>query len=199
MYTGAAFYGRLPLFLSLNRFTESLKFVPGGQIDITAKNQYNLSYNVRLFGGEIPMDQKTAAEELLQMLTQLTHQPELESTEQLARGEGALLWYLLRGHDGATAGEIRDAMEVGSGRVANALKSLVSKGFVTRAASESDGRVVRVYLTQEGRAFILARYQRTIQWITRLMEALGEEDSRLALRLSHRLLEISAQLRQAPQ
>lgn len=142
------------------------------------------------------MDQKREAEELLQVLTQLTHHPELESPEQLARGEGALLRYLALRHDGATAGELRDAMGVGSGRVANALKSLEAKGLITRSPSEEDGRVVLVYLTQAGRAYIMERYRRLLSWTTMLMEELGEEDSREVLRLAHRLLEATDRLRQ---
>lgn len=142
------------------------------------------------------MDQKREAEELLQVLTQLTHHPELESPEQLARGEGALLRYLALRHDGATAGELRDAMGVGSGRVANALKSLEAKGLITRSPSEEDGRVVLVYLTQAGRAYIMERYRRLLGWTTMLMEELGEEDSQEVLRLAHRLLEATDRLRQ---
>ena len=142
------------------------------------------------------MDQKREAEELLQVLTQLTHHPELESPEQLARGEGALLRYLALRHDGATAGELRDAMGVGSGRVANALTSLAAKALITRSPSEEDGRVVLVYLTQAGRAYIMERYRRLLGWTTMLMEELGEEDSREVLRLAHRLLEATDRLRQ---
>lgn len=142
------------------------------------------------------MDQKRDAEELLHVLTLLTHHPELESPEQLARGEGALLRYLALRHDGATAGELRDAMGVGSGRVANALKSLEAKRLITRSPSEEDGRVVLVYLTQAGRAFIMERYRRLLGWTTLLMEELGEEDSREVLRLAHRLLQATDRLRQ---
>lgn len=142
------------------------------------------------------MDQTQEAEELLQVLTRLTHHPELESPEQLARGEGALLRYLALGHDGATAGELRDAMGVGSGRVANALKSLEAKGLITRSPSQEDGRVVLVYLTQAGRTYIMERYRRLLGWTTMLMEELGEEDSREVLRLAHRLLEATDRLRQ---
>lgn len=142
------------------------------------------------------MDQKSEAEELLQVLTKLTHHPELESQEQLARGEGALLRYLALRHDGATAGELRDVLSVGSGRVANALKNLESKGFITRSPSAADGRVVLVYLTQQGREFIMERYQRLLRWTTLLMEELGQEDSKEVLRLARRLLEATDQLRQ---
>lgn len=142
------------------------------------------------------MDQKSEAEELLQVLTKLTHHPELESPEQLARGEGALLRYLALRHNGATAGELRDAMSVGSGRVANALKSLEAKGLITRSPSESDGRVVQVHLTRAGRDYIMERYQRLLRWTTLLMEELGEQDSKEVLRLVRRLLEATERIRQ---
>lgn len=142
------------------------------------------------------MDQRKEAEELLQLLTQLSHHPEMESTEQLARGEGALLKYLAMRHNGATAGELRDFLTVGSGRVANALKNLEAKGLIVRTPSDSDGRVVQVYLTQAGRDYILDRYNRLVNWTIRLMQELGEEDSREALRLFRKLLQAGDRLRQ---
>ena len=136
------------------------------------------------------MDQKSEAEELLRAITQLTHHPELEPTEQLARGEGALLWYLAKGHDGATAGALREVLAVGSGRVANVLK------LITRVPSDADGRVVQVYLTHAGRNYILERHNHLVNWTMRLMEELGEEDSRQTLHLLRKLLQASDRIRQ---
>lgn len=142
------------------------------------------------------MDQKSEAEELLRALTQLTHHPELEPTEQLARGEGALLWYLAKGHDGATAGALREVLAVGSGRVANVLKSLEAKELITRVPSDADGRVVQVYLTHAGRNYILERHNHLVNWTMRLMEELGEEDSRQTLHMLRKLLQASDRIRQ---
>lgn len=134
------------------------------------------------------MDRQSQAEELIQLLITLAHLPEHERTEQMARGEGALLIYLALRHDGATAGELRAALDVGSGRVANALKNLEAKGLVIRTPSAADGRVVQVFLTQLGRDRILQRYQLLLQRTHRLLEELGEEDSAAFLRLTRKVI-----------
>ncbi|MCD7753867.1 MAG: winged helix DNA-binding protein [Clostridiales bacterium] len=96
------------------------------------------------------MDAQAQAEELIQLVTQSMHGMAQERAEQVTRGEGAMLRYLATQHDGATAGELREALEVGSGRVSNALKNLEGKGMIMRVSSARDGRVVQVYLTEQG-------------------------------------------------
>lgn len=142
------------------------------------------------------MDCQSKAEELIDLLIQLTHMPEHDNAEQVARGEGALLAHLALRHDGATAGELRTALDVGSSRVANALKNLEAKGLVIRASSEEDGRVVEVYLTPLGRQYILSRYQLLCQQADRVVELMGEADTSEFLRLSHKLMRTIQQLHQ---
>lgn len=134
------------------------------------------------------MDRQSQAEELIQLLIQLAHHLEHENAEQVTRGEGALLTYLALRHNGATAGELRNALDVGSGRIANALKSLEAKGLIVRTPSTTDGRVVQVFLTPRGREHILERYHLLIQRTNRLLEELGEEDSVNFLYLIKKLL-----------
>ena len=138
------------------------------------------------------MSQEPLAEELVELIFQLSHKPDLEHTQLVTRGEGALLTYLALNHNGATSGELRDALDVGSGRVANALKNLEAKQLVTRTRSATDGRVVRVYLTPRGQELILERYHRLLSRMEGLIQALGEEDSRELLRLTRRIIALSA-------
>ncbi len=142
------------------------------------------------------MKSQTSAEELIDLLIQLTHIPAHDNAEQVARGEGALLAHLALRHNGASAGELRTALDVGSSRVANALKSLESKGLVTRSNSETDGRVVQVFLTPLGRKYILNRYQLLCQQANRLVEAMGETDTAEFLRLSRKLVNTIHELHQ---
>ena len=138
------------------------------------------------------MSQESLSEELVQMIIQLSHKPDLEHTQLVTRGEGALLAYLALDHNGATSGELRGALEVGSGRVANALKNLETKQLITRTRSATDGRVVRVYLTPLGKDLILARYHRLLSRMEELVQLLGEEDSRELLRLTRKIIALSA-------
>lgn len=145
------------------------------------------------------MKSQTSAEELIDLLIQLTHIPAHDNAEQVARGEGALLAHLALRHNGASAGELRTALDVGSSRVANALKSLESKGLVTRSNSENDGRVVQVFLTPLGRKYILSRYQLLCQQADRVVEAMGETDTAEFLRLSRKLVNTIHELHQQQQ
>lgn len=67
-----------------------------------------------------------------------------------AFGEGAMMMYLFR-HGSATAGDISDFLRVGSGRVANLLKTSEKKGIIKRSRDGTDGRKVIVSLTEKGR------------------------------------------------
>jgi MarR family transcriptional regulator, organic hydroperoxide resistance regulator len=144
------------------------------------------------------MPTQSSAEELIDLLIQLTHIPAHDNAEQVARGEGALLAHLALRHDGASAGELRTALDVGSSRVANALKNLEAKGLITRENSEEDGRVVQVFLTPLGRQYILSRYQQLRQQAGRVVEAMGEDDTAEFLRLSRKLVCTIQQLHQQP-
>lgn len=143
------------------------------------------------------MDAQAQAEELIQLVTQSMHGLVQEHAEQVTRGEGTLLSYLAMKHDGATAGELREAMEVGSGRVSNALKNLEGKGLVMRVSSARDGRVVQVYLTERGRAVITARYQRLLRQVSELLEGVGENDCAELLRLTRKVIDLSKKRREA--
>ncbi|MCC8182357.1 MAG: winged helix DNA-binding protein [Clostridiales bacterium] len=142
------------------------------------------------------MDAQTRAEELIQMVTQSMHAMVQAHAEQVTRGEGALLSYLATKHDGASAGELREALEVGSGRVSNALKNLENKGLVMRVPSARDGRVVLVYLTEQGRTVITAKYERLLRRVSELLEDIGEDDSAELLRLTRKVIDQSQKQRE---
>ena len=140
------------------------------------------------------MPRQTEAEELIRLMRELGQLSEHEDTKLTTRGESALLTNLALGHNGATAGELRQALEVGSSRVANALKHLEAQGLIHRAASEEDGRVVQVFLTQKGRDFITKRYQRLLHRVNLVLDELGDEDSAEYLRLTRKLIQAMAKV-----
>ena len=135
------------------------------------------------------MTRQAEAEELIRLMRELNHLSEHEDTKLTTRGEGALLAHLARQHNGATAGELRQALEVGSSRVANALKHLESQGLIRRAPSEEDGRVVQVFLTEQGMDCINERYHRLLHRVNLVLDEMGEEDSAEFLRLTRKLIQ----------
>ncbi len=133
------------------------------------------------------MDNQVAAAELVHFMFLHAHQPAIETASQVARGEGALLSYLVLHHDGATPGELREALFVGSGRIANALKHLETKQLIVRKPSEEDRRVVRVFLTPAGQAYIKEKYHRLIGHLTSAFASLNDEDVADLLRVARKL------------
>lgn len=135
------------------------------------------------------MAQQTQAEDLICVLRELHQLSEHEDTKLTTRGESALLTHLALYHDGATAGELRRTLEVGSSRIANALKHLESRQFVRRCPSEKDGRVVQVYITPQGRNYIIDRYQQLLRRVNLVLDELGEAETIQLLQSVHKLLQ----------
>lgn len=90
---------------------------------------------------------------------------------------------------GTLAGELARSMGLTSGRIANILKQLETKGYVVRSSGTSDRRRVYVELTEAGRTHIEEVYQGNLRDIERHLEKLGEEDAREYIRILGRLLE----------
>ena len=141
------------------------------------------------------MEIQMYCEQLIQYMAQI-HSPVLNTADRLAHGEGALLIYLAFRHDGATAGELRSWLDVGSGRVANALKSLEGKELIRRVHADRDGRVVAGCITEAGRELSQGRYSRVREELGGLLRELGPADSRELVRITGRLFDIIQNRRQ---
>jgi DNA-binding MarR family transcriptional regulator len=66
--------------------------------------------------------------------------------------------------DGRTASQVVDMTPMDKGIVSRAVASLVMQGYLTRQASDHDGRVSHLYMTESGRktfTSILAEIERT--------------------------------------
>lgn len=115
----------------------------------------------------------------------------VEHMGSCSKGSNAILLYLYSIHDGATAGELKDYFKIGSGGIANALKDLEEKGYITRKNSESDKRVVSVCITEEGKALANVSYKNMIGNLKLLLETIGEEDSNALFRILDKAIELN--------
>ena len=79
--------------------------------------------------------------------------------------------------------ELADRTHLSSARVANVLRSLEEKGYVTRAHSDADRRRVTVSLTEAGHDQILREKREFEAQAASFLSQLGEEDTREALRI----------------
>ena len=137
------------------------------------------------------LDYQGAAEKFVYLWGKMMHRPVRQHIEKTYIGEGAILLYLCLKQNGATAGELKNELEVGASRIANALKNLEAKGFVTREMSKKDKRLVLVYITEEGRKVFRERHRNLIQNTVYILEELGETDTREFLRLMEKMLNVS--------
>ena len=109
----------------------------------------------------------------------------------LSRGEFGVLMYLAGHTVGVTSNMISGALRIGPGGVANALKALEKKGFVTKAHDKRDRRANCVTITPLGRAQLEERYQQIKAQVVVYLQALGLEDSMALNGMIERLLQVS--------
>jgi DNA-binding MarR family transcriptional regulator len=74
-----------------------------------------------------------------------------------------------------TAGELAGLTHVTSGTMTSRLDRLEARGFVDRRADPSDGRLVRVRLTAEGRGRVDAAFAALLAGERQLLRALDDE------------------------
>ena len=109
----------------------------------------------------------------------------------LSRGEFGVLMYLAGHTVGVTSNMISGALRIGPGGVANVLKALEKKGFVTKAHDKRDRRANCVTITPLGRAQLEERYQQIKAQVVVYLQALGLEDSMALNGMIERLLQVS--------
>jgi len=137
------------------------------------------------------MDYPECAEEFLEVFANTLRRPIPEKTIDIYRGECGLLMYLCNIHNGASAGELSEVLDVGSGRIANALKDLESKGHIVRVRCPHDKRQVLVHLTEAGKAYVESRHSELLERTALLIRELGEDDAKTFISLLKRVVEIS--------
>ena len=87
----------------------------------------------------------------------------------------AVLGGLFR-HGELTVGELATLERVQPPTMTRKVNFLEEGGYVTRRAHESDGRVVVVTLTDQGRATVLADRKRRDEWLARRLRDLTAEE-----------------------
>lgn len=133
------------------------------------------------------MDYYALAMELVQAMA-FKHPP-MEEPGQLTRGEMGILMYLHHQQDGVLSGELSRVLNLSTGRVATALKSLERKGYIVRQPDPSDKRRVAVFIQEKGTAFILEKQERMLRRLEQRLRRLGEADAKEFVRLVKRIIE----------
>lgn len=90
-------------------------------------------------------------------------------------GLGAVLRCLMKHEGQATAGQIKEDINVSTARVAVLTKKMQERGWVIRFKSPSDARVTMVKLTDEGMELGLSIRRNIRQEIEKLIDEIGAE------------------------
>lgn len=132
------------------------------------------------------------ARELLECLVMNEQQGRIiqYNISEIAKGEIAVLMYLMDEKDGASAYEISQRFHINTSRVAAILNNLCRKGYVTRKTDDIDKRKIHVYITKQGRLFSTQRHHEVLSRVTIMLEKLGENDAKEYIRIMQRMLEI---------
>lgn len=101
---------------------------------------------------------------------------------------------LLREHDGMSQRELASVFHLSPPRVSMILRTLEESGAIERRVDESDRRIVRVFLTSEGRR--REEEQRAVfeDYVSRTMGSLSEKDRQELERLLTELAERTEEL-----
>lgn len=93
----------------------------------------------------------------------------------LSQGEYGVLLVLSKNDAGVTSNSISQAMRIGPGGVANLLKALERKGYITKDISRDDRRANSVRITDAGRAALEGRLAQARESARRYLATIGPE------------------------
>lgn len=111
----------------------------------------------------------------------------LASAPNVSRGEIGVLGYLVSHGGSAAPSDLAEAQNVTASRIANTLKALQKKGYIVRDINPQDRRGVIVSITDEGRAFGEASYQKAVANTEMLLSALSQEEQLELARLAEKI------------
>ncbi len=149
------------------------------------------------YGNDMPTPEKTVrtdaglASELRLSVMRLRRRlaGERHPDNPLSMGQLAILGALYRGGD-QSVGELAALERVQPPSMTRTVNFLADEGYVERRSHPTDGRQVVVWLTDEGRAVLLADRARRDEWLATQLAALTAEERavlRKATPILHRL------------
>jgi DNA-binding MarR family transcriptional regulator len=83
---------------------------------------------------------------------------------------------ILMGEDGLKASEVADRAWSSPGTLTSVVNTLVRDGFVERRADAADRRVVRLYITEQGRAVITYYVSQAAAWWRKAFDFVDSDD-----------------------
>ena len=135
---------------------------------------------------------ETLAKQLMARAARLGSMKPPHEVSAATRGLPAVMRELMMAEGTLTPGEIAARTGVTDARVANILRTLEERGWITRAKAAGDRRRVEVALTEPGWAECRHRMEMIERSCAGFLRELGEEDSRQLLHLMGRMEDVIA-------
>ena len=140
------------------------------------------------------MDYDDLAEGFLRSMRTIRIAKHQRHIQEGVQGEASVL-ILIRENGEVIPSLISETLNISSARVAAALNSLDSKGFITREISSSDRRKIIVRLTVKGKEYTEKQYRNHVEQIKGVLMMLGESDAREYIRILEKMAELLSAVR----
>ena len=101
---------------------------------------------------------------------------------------------ILMSEDGLKASEVADRAWSSPGTLTSVVNTLVRDGFVERKADEADRRVVRLYITDQGRAVITYYVSQAAAWWHKAFDFVSSDDEAVVRRFFIQMISHLSQL-----
>lgn len=135
------------------------------------------------------MNREDYYKQIFNMTRQINMYFERDAHFALSRGEGGILCALKQHPEGLTPGELSKIMDVGTGRIGNALKNMENKGIILRKDDDTDRRKTVVTLTEKGYILVSDLQFNFENRIGYVIDTMGEEKFEEYLSLSKEFIE----------
>lgn len=136
-----------------------------------------------------PVDYREGALRLVVRTTALNRLMARTAMREFWKGETPILLHLRDcGH--TTPGELSEAMDISTARVAATLNALEEKGLISRRIDPADRRKIVVTLTEGGVAYVRRLQEGLIGDTEAVLRSLGDHDAEEYLRILERVTEL---------
>lgn len=136
------------------------------------------------------MDKRKMAEEIFEAIILSERKPIIRHVEEITQGEMATLGFLRFKRNEISSGELAEAIEVSTARIATILKNLEKKTFIKRTIAKNDKRVTIVEITENGSIYIEEKREKAIANLISVIEELGEKDALEYYRIQKKISQI---------
>ncbi len=138
--------------------------------------------------GDIIMDYKEIAEELLEVRAKLNREKSQRDINDFGRGELYALSYIALHPPYIYSKNLSRDMSVSSARIAALFNNMENKGLISRMSDESDNRQTIIKITPEGEKILKDKKNELVDSLVKILKNLGEDDATELLRIHKKML-----------